>query len=192
MKLPSIQISTVNGQIGISKDPTTVQMRQPMADMKMRQPHADVKYIQRDAKINIDQTEAFADAGLKHISRHIREWAEKGKQQVSKATATIASQGDQMMKIENKGSVIPQIAKTNSEDPMRDINIAFIPSSVSKVKINYTPGEFKVNAQPKEVEIEIKPNKPVIKVNPGNTNIYLKQKSAISFSVVGLNVDYTK
>lgn len=192
MKLPQIQINAVTGKIGIQKTPTAIEMKQPMADMKIRQPHADVKYIQRDAEIKIDQSEAFADAGLKPISRHIQEWAAKGRQQVLKAMATAARQGDQMMKIENKGLAIPGIAKTNSENPMREFNIGFIPSSPSRVKIHYTPGEFKVNATPKRAEIQINPNHPQIKVRTGSTKIYLQQKPSISFSVPGLNVDYKK
>ncbi|GLB60191.1 DUF6470 family protein [Cytobacillus sp. NCCP-133] len=192
MKWPQIQINAVSGKIGIQKTPTAIEMKQPMADMKIRQPHADVKYIQRDAEIKIDQSEAFADAGLKPISQHIQEWAAKGRQQVLKAMATAARQGDQMMKIENKGLVIQQIAKTNSENPMREFNIGFIPSSPSRVKIHYTPGEFKVNAAPKGAEIQINPNQPQIKVRTGSTKIYLQQKPSISFSMPGLNVDYKK
>ncbi|MEH7342625.1 DUF6470 family protein [Bacillus sp. JJ1532] len=192
MRLPSIQIHATSAKLGIQKTPTTIQMRQPMADMTMRQPHAQIDYQQRDTTIQIDQSEAFADAGLKPISRHIREWAEKGKQQALKATATIAQQGDQMMKIEQGGLVIPQIAKTNSEDPIREFNIGFMPSSASKVRIHYSSGKFQMDVKQQKPIIKIKPNQPVINVNPGKTNIYLKQKSSISFSVPGLNVDLQK
>ncbi|WP_066290378.1 DUF6470 family protein [Bacillus sp. FJAT-29937] len=192
MRLPSIQINATSAKLEIQKTPTTIQMRQPMADMTIRQPHAQIDYQQRDATIQIDQSEAFADAGLKPISRHIREWAEKGEQQAKQAIATIAQQGDQMMKIEQGGLVIPQIAKTNSEDPIREFNIGFMPSSASKVKIQYSPGAFHMKVDQQEPIIKIKPNQPVINVNPGKTNIYLKQKSSISFSVPGLNVDVQK
>ena len=88
-----------------------------MAEMTIRQPQADIQYRQKDAKIRIDQSEAFADAGLKPISQHIQEWAAKGRQQALKATAKAAKQGDQLMNIAKGGSdKIERIAKQNSED----------------------------------------------------------------------------
>lgn len=193
MKLASIHISTVSAKLGVQKEPTSMEIRQPMADMTMRQPQADIQYRQKDAEIRIDQSEAFADAGLKPISQHIQEWAAKGRQQALEATAKAARQGDQLMNIAKGGSgTIQRIAKENSEDPIREVNIGFMPSSPSRVKIDYIPGELDIKINQKSPEIEIKPNYPIIKVRPGDTDIYLKQKPSILFSVVGLNIDYKK
>ena len=140
----------------------------------------------------IDQSEAFADAGLKPVSRMIQEYAEKGKQQVLKAMATTAKQGDQLMNIAKESGTIQRLAKENSESPIRDFNIGFVPSSTSKVKKTYIPGELHVKIEQRTPEVKIKANQPIIKVNPGDLEIYLKQKPTLSFKMVGLNVDYQK
>ena len=134
MNLASVQITNIDGQLAARRTPTTLEMKQPMADMTIRQPQAEIQYSQKDAKLLIDQSEAFADAGLKPISRMIQEYAEKGRQQVLKATATMAKQGDQLMNIAKESGTIQRLAKENSEDPIRDFNIGFIPTSASKVK----------------------------------------------------------
>ncbi|WP_077214811.1 DUF6470 family protein [Bacillus dakarensis] len=193
MQLPSIQISTTTAQLAVKSELPTIKMRQPMADMTIKQPQADIQYIQKDAKLHIDQSEAFAEAGLKPVSRVIQEWAEKGKQKALQATARMARQGDMMMDLAKGGkNMIPQIAKQNSQDPVRDFNIGFVPSSASSVKINYIPGEFHVKVNQNSPEINIIPNQPQINIHLGSTEIYLKQKSSISFSIVGANIDYKK
>ena len=119
----------------------------------------------------------------------IQEYAEKGRQHVLKATATIAKQGDQLMNIAKGGSdTIQRLAKENSENPIRDFNIGFVPSSASKVKKTYIPGELHMKIDQRTPEVKVKANQPIIKVNPGNLEIYLKQKPSISFTIVGLKI----
>ena len=192
MKLASVQITNFDGRLAARRNPTILEMKQPMADMTIRQPQAEIEYYQKDAKLLIDQSEAFADAGLKPVSRMIQEYAEKGKQQVLKAMATTAKQGDQLMNIAKESGTIQRLAKENSESPIRDFNIGFVPSSTSKVKKTYIPGELHVKIEQRTPEVKIKANQPIIKVNPGDLEIYLKQKPTLSFKTVGLNVDYQK
>lgn len=192
MQLPQIRIESVSAKLGIQQSPTRIEMKQPKGELDIRQPQADIKYEKTDALIQIDQTEAFADANLKHINRRIEEWATKGKQHVLKAIATMVRQGEQYMKIEKGGNMIPQIARTNSETPTKEFNIGFVPTSLSKVKINYSPGDFQAIIKQNTPEISAKTHEPIIKVKPGNLNIYLKQKASMSFSVIGGNIDKSK
>ncbi|UII55614.1 DUF6470 family protein [Cytobacillus spongiae] len=183
MQIPQLKVKAQPALLGVQYQPTQIEMRQPKAELFIKQPAADIRYIKNEGQLTIDQTEAFADAELKHIFRRNEEWAAKGRQQAMKAVAKAVQQGDQMMKIENKGSVLPQIAKTNSEPPNFEFNIGFIPSSASKVKIQYRPGSLKFDIKENAPEIQINPNKVTVNVNPGHTRIYIKQKSAISFQI---------
>lgn len=189
MHLPQIQINSTSAKLGIQRNPTQIEMKQPKGDMSIRQPQADIRYENHEGTLQIDQTEAFADANLKHINRRIEEWAKRGQQHVLQTIAKIVKQGDQLMKIEKGGSMIPQIARANSEPEHKGFNIGFMPSSVSKVRINFEHGDLEIKIKQNTPKIETKMNEPIITVKPGDLQIYLKQKASMSFSVPGLNVN---
>ncbi|MBU8905988.1 DUF6470 family protein [Desertibacillus haloalkaliphilus] len=184
MQVPSIQISTTNAKIGIQTNRPTLEIKQPHADVQIRQEHFDHVHIsRRAAKLYIDQSEAFADAGLKSAMRVNEEAFEKGKQKALQYMAKVSQEGDRLMKIENGGGQIPQIAKANSDLMMKELGLGFVPSSPFKVKFNYDPGELSFNYRRSDPEINITKNDPIINIPKWQTDIYLQQKPSISFSV---------
>ncbi len=191
MQLPRLELHNTFAELGINKRNATIQIRQPQADMSYNQPQPDVKMHKTKGKLTIDQTEAFADAGLKHPFRMTQEQFSRSKQKVLQAISAKASEGDQLMKIETQGSssVIPQIAKNKSEPAQKEFNIGFVPSSTSKVKIHYQPSEIKIDVNLENFKLRVKPNKPIIKFNQGDLQIYLKQKANLQIQAVGANIN---
>ena len=190
MQLPRLELHKTFAKLGIEKRNATLQIRQPQADLTYNQPQPEVKMHKTEGKLTIDQTEAFADAGLKHPFRMTKEQFFKSKQKVLQSLAAKAAEGDQLMKIENQSSsVIPQIAKNKSESPQKEFNIGFVPSSMSKVKIHYQPSEIKMSVNLENFKLRVKPNKPIIKFNEGDLQIYLKQKANLRIQAVGAAID---
>lgn len=190
MQLPRLELHNTFAKLGIKKRNATIQIRQPQAELTYNQPQPEVKMYKTKGKLTIDQTEAFADAGLKHPFRMTEEQFIKSKQKVLQALATKAAEGDRLMKIEyQSSSVIPQIAKNNSEPPQKEFNIGFVPSSMSKVKIHYEPSKIKMDVNLENFTLHVKPNKPIIKFNQGDLQIYLKQKANLQIQAVGAAVD---
>lgn len=189
MQLPQLKISSEFAQLGINQTRANIEIHQKHADLKIKQPPPDVEITLTKGKLYIDQSEAFADAGLKHPLRKSKEWAQQSKQKLLSGIATDASQGDQMMKIENGNNAIPQIAKTNSTPKMQDFNLAYVPSSMFQVKFDYQPSELKVDIKTSKPIVKARVNPPEINYRPWQTDIYVKQKQSIHFSVTGMNVD---
>lgn len=190
MQLPRLEIDQTFALIGMNHRQARIEMRQPMAEVEMNQPQPEVEMTIKRGKLYIDQTEAFADANLKHPFRLTREWAEQAKQKLLKGLAEEAAEGDRLMKIENqKECIIPQIAKEESEDPPKQFNIGYIPSSMDKVKFYYEKGSIDIHVKKGNFYVKIKPNYPKIKYIPGDLNIYLRQKPSIHFKAVGTTID---
>ncbi|WP_017756446.1 DUF6470 family protein [Calidifontibacillus oryziterrae] len=189
MQLPRLEITNHFAQLGIRQKRAHLEIHQRHADVMIKQPPADVKMIKTKGKLYIDQSEAFADAGLKHPLRKSREWIQQSLQKAREAVAIDVQQGDQMMRIENGGNAFPQIARQNITPKRQDFNIGYVPSSIFKVKFHYEPSRIKVEVNPEKPIVKFKANPPEMKYHPGQTNIYVKQKESIQFRAVGLNVD---
>lgn len=190
MQLPRLELHNTFAQLGVQKKNASIEIRQPKAELNYNQPQPSMEIHKSASKLEIDQTEAFADANLKHPFRNIKEWAERAKQKILQSLAEKANEGDRLMKIEERSeSVIPEIARQESETPPKQFNIGFMPSSTDKVKISYQPSEIKIKMNTEPMKFDVTTNGPVIKYHPGDFNIYLKQKASLNIQAVGATLD---
>jgi hypothetical protein len=94
-----------------------------------------------------------------------------------------ASQGDEMMRIENKGNPMLEQAKQNSERRPYEFNIIFIPSHFN-VKTTYKPTKVEIEAEPEMPRIEATPNKPIIEYSPSDVTIDMLQHPSLYIDVI--------
>ncbi|MTH55059.1 hypothetical protein GKZ89_16770 [Bacillus mangrovi] len=174
MKIPQIRIQSTPGKIGHTTIQPRMEQQQPKPSLSIQQPKADLTIETTKGELSIDTTEARADVDLKHISRRIQEFAQQGYQDWLEGMARVSSQGDDLMKIENGGNPIPEQARANSESPIYDFNIAFIPRA-GGVKLNYTPAQVKIDAEPRKPVIDVQINKPILDYTPGDTEFDMLQ-----------------
>ncbi|MFC0272213.1 DUF6470 family protein [Metabacillus herbersteinensis] len=176
MQVPQIRLESTTAQIGIKTNNARVEIQQPKAGLSIQQPKAELTIETIPSILTIDQTEAWADMDLKHISRRIEEAAGQGRKDLLAGIARRAQEGEELMKIEDGGNPIPQQAKRKSEKPMYEFNIGFIPSAGS-VKINYQPAKVNVDVQNNKPKIEVEINKPILDYHPGNVDIQLERRN---------------
>jgi hypothetical protein len=191
MDLPQIRMESDFGKIGLTTQNGYQTIEQPKAEISIRQSKAELNIETTDGKLTINQTKAWEDMDLKHIFRRIEEYAQNGYQDWLSGLARMSQEGDDLMKIESGGNPIAEHAKINSESPMYDFNIAFIPEHFS-VKTNYQPGNLKIDWRTNSPEIEVKVNKPHIEYIPGKVNGEMKQWPSLYIDFIGLEVDEKK
>lgn len=190
MQLPRLELTNTQALLGIEHQRTTTEIRQPNAKITMNQPKSDVEIIKTKGKLEIDQSEAFADANLKNPLRLTKEWAQRAKQKLLQNLSKEMSEGRRLMEIEKqKESVIPQIAKENSEIELKEIGLGFMPKSAEQIKFYYEPSELKIKVNTENLKIDVKTHQPIIKFNPGDLHIYLKQKASLHIQVIGTTID---
>lgn len=176
MNIPQIKLESKPALLGLKTVDARTEIQQPKADLSIQQPKATLTMETKPSKLTIDQTEAWADMDLKHISRRIKEFAEKGKEDWLAGLARRNEQGDELMKIENNGNPIPGQAKQNSQKPKKEFGLGFIPSAGS-VKISYEPSSVSIDVEQNKPIIDVKVNKPIIDYTPGNVEIDLIQRN---------------
>ncbi|HHW36008.1 MAG TPA: hypothetical protein GXX18_01690 [Bacillales bacterium] len=190
MQLLHLNISSQFAKLGIHSQRPGLEIKQPPADLQLRQPQPDLTMTKTKGKLEIDQSEAFADANLKPPLRRTKEAAEQSKEKLLQDLAQKANEGRRLMKIETKNkNTIAQIAREHSEPKQKQFNIGFVPESATKVKFHYTPSEIDINVNLDKAIVKAKPNKPIIKYHKGDIQIYLRQKPSIEFNVTASKYD---
>ncbi|MFA9558924.1 DUF6470 family protein [Evansella sp. AB-rgal1] len=190
MQIPKIQIHTQRAETGISQNRPSMSIRQQQADLDIKQDLAGSFRLSSTAsKLFIDQSEAFADAGSIPPLRRASNWAASTKQSVMQYIAKVARQGEQLKKIENGGNAIVGLAKENGERRSYEVGLGYVPKTAFKVRFNYVPSEVSVDIDWKGPQIRFKKNEPNIHIPRWESNVYLQQKNAISFSVSGSHVN---
>lgn len=192
MNFPTINYTITNAELGLRHIRPEARIRQPQADLEITQPQADLQIKVTPSKLNIDQSEAFADMDYKGPLRRTREWVEKALQEYNSNVSRTAQQGDQMMRIENGGGAIPRIAKENGEPPLKEQGLGYLPKDRFRVKIDYQPAELEVKVTPREPIINSRMNKPIIDIPRWQVNHYMKQMPSVEFETVGQQVDIKK
>ncbi|MBA2871318.1 hypothetical protein HNQ85_001588 [Anoxybacillus calidus] len=185
MQLPQIRLQSTFAKIAIETTPPVQEIEQPPAELHLQQPPAEMKIETTPSKLTIDQTKAWEDMDLKHIFRRIEEFAQQGYEDWLEGIARVSRQGDELMRIEDGGDPIADQAKENSEDPIYDLNITWIPSLFS-VKTNFEPAKVHIDVKVNKPINNTKINKPIINYTPGKVTTELAQRNSLKIDFVNL------
>jgi hypothetical protein len=185
MNLPQIRLESTFAKIAIESTPPVLEIEQPPAELELEQPPAELTIETTPAKLTIDQTKAWEDMDLKHIFRRIEEFAQQGYEDWLEGIARVSRQGDELMRIEDGGNPIAEQAKENSEDPMYEFNIGWVPSLFS-VKTNYEPAKVHIDVKVNKPVNNTKINKPIINYTPGKVLIELAKRNSLKIDFVNL------
>lgn len=183
--MPQIRMESTMGQIGMRTNPARQLVEQPRAILEIQQPPAEIQIERTPGRLTIDQTKAWEDMNLKSIPRLMEEFAQEGHSNLLEGIARRAVEGDELMRIEQGASPIPQIAKQNSEKPQASFNIGFIPSHFS-VKIDYDPGTLDIQWKQNKPVIDVTPQKPFVEYIAGNVDVYVDREPSLKIDFVNL------
>jgi Family of unknown function (DUF6470) len=123
---------------------------------------------------------------LKHISRRIQEAAQQGRQDVLEGIARKAAEGEQLLRIEDGGNPLSDIAKKRSERPEKQFNIGFIPSAGS-VKLHYQPADVQIDVKENKQIIDVSVNKPIIDYQPRAVEVELERRNELKIDFETVN-----
>lgn len=182
MKIPQIQINTTSAKLGINISKSQQQIHQPKAEVQIRQRNAEISMRTSAGTLEIDSSQARRDVGLIGPLESVRKNAQKGTQGVLKGIARRAQEGEQLMRIENKGKPIQSIASNKIGETMKSLGLKFIPS-INSVKISYNPSKLNIDVQTHSPEINTTINKPIIENTPGQVSSYMLQYPSIEIDV---------
>lgn len=186
-----IEISQVHAKLGVERIPSKLEMRSQRAQLELRQEHAKIRINTELPRVEIDQSECFASAGLKKPIDLSRELAQMAQQQVLEYIGKIASDGDMLAAIEQGGNPIADIAERDSYVE-HEFNIDFIPKAKPKITVT---GGIEINADENPegsynwVEGNYIPGNLNISYTPEKLRIYMEQYNQVKFKYKGNTVD---
>ena len=190
MEIPRIHIDSVDARIGIQQERPPMQMEQPAAEVKMSSSLAGAFEIeQRGAELSIDQSAAFADAGLIGPLQRTAEHAARAQQTVMQYVAETARHGEMLKRIEDGHDAIPIIAREKGTRPEKAVNYGQVPSGTEKVQVSVQTHDVDFRIDRSEPEIHVETNEVELDIPRWEAQTYLEQQNQIHFSVVGGKVN---
>lgn len=184
MNIPQIQIEITRGRIGLRIDKPVQTIEQPRAIIHQEQLAAVLEMSSTPAKLSIDTTEARADLDLKSVFKRIEEYAQLGKQGVMEGIARRAEEGQQLLRIENGGNMIKELAIKNSTPSPNPIGIRFV-GNRSKVNMSFQPGILSIEATPQKPRFDVTVQAPVHHYEPGKVTGFIEEWPSIQIDVKG-------
>jgi len=193
--IPSVSLQlTITQQFGrlnVDHQKAKIEMTNPPALLEIRQPAATLEISQGRGQLEIDGSEARAALGHKTNGELIANIAHQARQVALQAIGDISAEGDQMMKIENKGNSIGNIAHqrwNNGPMPIEDTG----PFHGSGVRVSYTPRETELHwdVHP-DAEITATPQPVGFQFTPGFARPYVEQQNWLQIDVKGQYLNRT-
>lgn len=182
MYIPTLQIQSFVGRIGIQATSGQQKITQPNAYMSIKQPKADMRMQTKNATLHIDQSKAWADAGLESVRSMIQKQAQNGYQSSLQGTARRVAQGAEMMRIEQDGNAIVRQAEQNAHQALKQIGLTYIPEAFS-VQATYEPGNIDMYVTPKYPIIQAQARQPEHNYDRGDISIYMEQYPSLHIEV---------
>lgn len=183
----NLRITQVYGRIGIRQYPAKMDIEQlpPRADI--RQSKADLEIENKHAKINIDQSQCFAESGLKPALTLAHDFYDEGLEAGIEAIGNIVEEANALMEIEKGGNPIADIALSKLESE-GELNIVMMPKSRPKIWVD--EGRADINWRPNPAKIDWQVHtKANIEATRHKVDIYMDVWPDIKIEYVGDNVD---
>ena len=181
-----IEISQTYAKIGIDTVFSDLNMEAKKPVLNIHQNHAKLEIQTELPKIEIDQYEAFASAGLKGPIDLTHEIAQRTYGQVIEQIGKIAEDGDFIAAIENGGSPLADIAQRDSVTE-HEFDVDMIPKVGPKITAKASQkiragreGEGVHNG----VEFSLTPGTVNYNYVPAQVNIFLRQYASVRFNYV--------
>src|SRR6056297_2496443 len=171
MEIPQIKISQQYAKIEISTQSARQEIKQKQADLHIKQPRGKLMMKHRDVKVKINNYPSRYDLGYKNNFDFIRENAKLTKKTVMTEIAKKARQGDELMKIENKGNALQKVIKEDFTPDEKEIGLKWIRGPKFKV----VSPDLKINFKSYDTQINVKINPPQYKFHRGEVNIRMAQ-----------------
>ena len=180
MEIPKLNVQTTKGLLGLSTTQPIQRIEQRAATLSIEQPKAVQTFRTTKPQLHIDATQARADVDLKSSMMRWEEVASYSRQSLVEGMGRRASEGSEMMRIENGGNAFTAIAE-RSWRQMKDLGIKFIPSYGS-VKVNFTTGNVDIQTEQQKPIISAQINKATHEYIQGKVTADMIQYPSIDIS----------
>lgn len=184
MNIPQLQIQTTPAKLVVHTEKAIQEIEQPRAVMEQSQPAAILEISTTRPRLSIDTTAVREDIDMKSVFKRTQEHAHLGRQAALEGIGRRASEGQQLLRIENGGNVIADLAKQNGTPPPASLGIRFV-ANRTKIQMSIAPGTTNINVTPQQPTLDVQVNKPIHTYIPGKVSGTMEQYSSIQIDWKG-------
>ena len=183
MKIPKLKISSQDIQLKMNTRHAQQTIEQKSAQLSIEQPAATLEIRTSQGEVTFDSGQFWEDLGFKETGTIIKEFSEKGRQDLLSGIARRVQEGRKLMTTAGKGQGVTPIQSIAKENygPKRagPINISFIPS-YNSIKTQYNPSEVTIDSKENKPKIEVETKKPIVEYIPGQIQIEVEKYQSIT------------
>lgn len=177
--IPQINIHQTFGQISIRYKPEQLNITSPPDDLTIQNSRVDLSIHTIPSKLSIDQSQAFADEGLRAPLAFSQYEAAKAHQAAENGTASTAMWGQRFLHIE-KVNPSKQYFSRNENKPVKLVP-ALVPSPFS-VQISYQPGTVSIHATVSPVKVNVATQPVRVSLTPTEAQTYIAQQASLNIA----------
>lgn len=183
-----IEMKSQNAYIGIKSDKPIQSIEQPKGELGLHQEQVKVEVESTLPKVQIDQTQAFSESGLKGVLELGLENAKRAMGIMIEKIDRIVAEGNQFADIQTGVDVVAENADDNAFSQFNsDLTLSTMPMSGPTINVIEGSNDIKVTGGTVETNPII--NKPIVSYQPGKVNIYLEQRNSLTITAVGDKFD---
>jgi hypothetical protein len=171
--IPQINIRQTLGQIGLRYEPQQWTVSSPPDQLTIQNSRVDLNIQTTPGQLLIDQSQAFADEGLRSPLAFSQYESSRAVQTAEHGTASNADWGQRFMHIE-KGDPMKQYV-SRDEDKSVALVPALVPSPFS-VKTSYQPGKLSIQVNVTPVKVSETTQPVQVSLTPTKVDAYLAQQ----------------
>ena len=183
--MPQITINQIFARIGMDIRKPEHSIKQTKPETTIEQGKGKQQINQENVKVNIDNYPARYDLGYRNYKDFMKDFAQEGQQTSLSQIKKYASQGDQLMRIENGGKPIISQAKQENKPSQKEIALRWKRGPKISVKEN----SLDISYSPQKVKSNLSRGKVNSNLNWGKVNTYLEQKADLEINVRGHNLN---
>lgn len=150
MEFPRLEITRQDAQIEITSHRARVEITSRRSRFRMQRNHAQFRLDRRLPTLRVDRSQLFTALGIGPVLQSARQYFADSMQQGLEGIATIAGEGDMLMRIENGGNAIADLGVQAMESSAVEINTTALPQA----EISWEPGYFNINWTPASMALE--------------------------------------
>lgn len=187
MRFMNVQIDQQFASLGLNIQKSQVQLHTSPPKTEVKTPDPKVKIQSGDGNFKVDSTRCLEALDLYTPKVLGRRTAKQGMRQLENWIRKIAQEGDQLARIENGASAIPELAKQVFSDT-KDINIKHKPGPIVK----YQKGSIKMNWNLHPVDVKFSYGGVQTQANRAKVETYTLQREYLNIGYDGRLIDFVK
>lgn len=183
----NLKIETQRSNLQMESKDARLDISGQDAKMDLKVEKGNFRVRQKSDTLEINNYPAFKQLNSYNVQDLMIKNKNEAKQKTSEAISRYTQDGNAMMKIENKGNPLVEIAKEHANTVGKtNLNVTHFPKE--PIEINVKKGYLDIEAVPDKISVDVKKNLK-IEVAPGGVYTALDKLPKVNIEVVGEHID---